>query len=108
MNNTKEKKYIRAGETKKIRNLSICPLTPDPIEILKLKEELRQYLRTVEFRNDSIYEAFFTFEYKDVVYRMDNHALATDPARMWKAQDEIMEKLLQFGATNISFRDRED
>lgn len=105
---TEKKTYTRASEPRKFRNLSICPLTPDPLEILRLKEELRSYLRTVDFRNECISEAYFTFDYKDVTYRMDNYALATDPARMWKAEDEITEKLREFGASNISLCTRED
>lgn len=100
--------YITKSKPNRLRNLSICPLTPDPPEILRLKEEIRQFLREVDFQNDCIYAAWFTFDYNDVTYRMDNYALATDPARMWKAEGEITERLVQFGASNVLFWDRED
>ena len=47
----------------KMRNLSICPLTPDPPEVLELIAELKEYLKTVEYRDAGIIEAYFTFDY---------------------------------------------
>ena len=61
----------------KMRNLSICPLTPDPPEVLELIAELKEYLKTVEYQDAGINEAYFTFEYNGTTYRMDNYALST-------------------------------
>lgn len=100
MNNTTNKP--------KLRNLGLCPVTPDPIEVLKLVQELREYVRTVDFQNISIYEAYFTFDYKDVTYRMDNHVLATSPAILYKAKPYITEKLYELGASNVQYHERCD
>lgn len=54
----------------KMRNLSICPLTPDPPEVLELIAELKEYLKTVEYRDAGINEAYFTFDYEGITYRI--------------------------------------
>lgn len=90
------------------RNLSICPITPDPPEILDLVAELKEYLRTIDFYNDSIYEAYFSFEYDGVVYRMDDSVLSTAPSVMVKAEDYVTQRLAQMGADSICLKYRCD
>ena len=92
----------------KMRNLSICPMTPDPPEILKLIAELKEYLKTVEYRDAGINEAYFTFDYNETRYRMDNYALSTPPDNLFTAKDYIEDRLLEFGAVNIGYSDRFD
>ena len=46
-------------KARKLRNLSICPITPDPPEILDLIAELKKYLKTIDYYNESIYRAYF-------------------------------------------------
>ena len=96
------------NKTRKLRNLGLCPITPDPVELLRLIQELREYVRTIDFRNDSIYEAYFWFEYNDVNYRMNNHVLATTPDTLHEAEPYITEKLYGLGATNVQFHERSD
>ena len=89
-------------KARKLRNLSICPITPDPPEILDLIAELKKYLKTIDYYNDSIYAAYFSFEYDGVMYRMDYSALSAEPSVMVKEEAYISHKLEQIGAGNIS------
>lgn len=41
----------------KIRNLSICPMTPDLPEVLELIAELKEHLKTVGYHDAGINEA---------------------------------------------------
>lgn len=92
----------------KKRNLSLCPITPDPPELLELIAELKEYMKTVDFDNIAIYEAVFRFEYKGVEYRMDSSVLSTGPDVMWKASELIEYRLKQLGASNITFMEMMD
>lgn len=92
----------------KLRNLSICPLTPDPPEILELIAELKAYLKTVEYRDEGVNEAYFMFDYDGTTYRMDNYALSAPADDLFAYQDYIERRLLEFGASNIRYRDRFD
>lgn len=101
-------KIKKKSEKNKIRNLSICPLTPDPPEILELIAELKGYLKTVECDYIGTYEAYFNFDYDGTTYKMDFSVLSTSPDHLFTARDQIIEKLEQFGASNISYIDRWD
>lgn len=92
----------------KMRNLSICPLMPDPPEILALISELKDYLKTVESYDAGINEAYYTFDYNGTTYRMDHYALSTSPDMLFIARDYIEKRLLDFGASNIKYSDRFD
>ena len=92
----------------KIRNLSLCPITPDPPELLELIAEMRKHLASINFSNDSIYASHFTFVYNGVTYRMDYNVLTQSPAKIWKAKSYITDKLEQLGATNVSYSERSD
>ena len=92
----------------KMRNLSICPMTPDPPEVLELIAELKKYLKTVEYHDAGINEAYFTFDYNGTTYRMDNYALSTPADNLFTAKDYIEDRLLEFGAVNIGYSDRFD
>ena len=90
------------SKARKIRNLSICPLTPDPPEILDLIADLKKYLKTIDYYNESIYAAYFSFEYDGVMYRMDYSVLSAAPSDLVKEEAYISDKLEQMGAGNIS------
>lgn len=100
MNNTTNKP--------KFRNLSLCPITPDPPELLELIAEMRKHLLTIKFRNDSFYGSWFTFDYNGVNYRMDYNVLTQSPGKLWKAKEYITDKLEQLGATNVCYFERSD
>ena len=93
---------------KKLRNLSICPLTPDPPEILELIAELKGYLKTVDCDFIGTYEAHFNFYYDGITYKMDSYALSASPDQLFRAKDQIAERLIRFGASNIQYSDRWD
>ena len=101
MNNT-------ANKTIELRNLSICPITPDPPEILELIKDLKQHVKNINFQNDSIYKAYFTFDYDGVSYRLDDSVLSTSPAALYKAEQHIKDKLHELGASNVQFHGRCD
>ena len=95
-------------KSKKRRNLNLCPITPDPPEILDLIADLKAYVKTIDFQNDSIYKAYYEFDYDGTTYRMDDSVLSTSPAIMFEASWYIIMKLSQLGADNIYYFDRED
>ncbi len=95
-------------KSKKRRNLNLCPITPDPPEVLDLIADLKAYVKTIDFQNDSIYKAYYEFDYDGTTYRMDDSVLSTSPAIMFKASRYIVMKLAQLGADNIYYFDRED
>ena len=92
----------------RIRNLSLCPITPDPPELRELITKMRTHLLTIKFRNDSIYKSGFTFDYNGISYLMDYNVLTQSPAKIWKAKAYITEQLEQLGATNVSYFERSD
>ena len=102
------RKIKNKSNARKIRNLSICPLTPDPPEVLDLIAELKAYLKTVEWEFIGTYKASFTFDYDGVTYMMDSYALSAAPDQLLAAKDHICERLEQFGASNCYYSDRWD
>ena len=96
------------SEKKRIRNLGICPLTPDPPEVLELIAELKKYLKDVESEYTGTYEAYYIFDYDGTTYKMDSYVLSASPDALLVARDYIFERLEQFGASNIYCRDKWD
>ena len=96
------------NEKKRIRNLSICPLTPDPPEVIELIAELREYLKTVECDYIGTYDAYFSFDYAGTTYKMDHSALSAAPDQLFTARVQIFERLEKFGAGNITYTDMWD
>lgn len=92
----------------KFRNLSLCPITPDPPELLELIAEMRKHLAGIKFRNDAINTSYFTFVYNGVNYRMDYNVLTQSPEKLWKAKAYITEQLEQLGATGVCYFERGD
>ena len=107
--NTEAVREIKTKREKtRLRNLSICPLTPDPPEVLELIAELKSYLNTVECEYTGTYEAYVAFDYDGTTYKMDSYALSASPDHLLAAKEYIFERLEQFGATHIYYSDRWD
>lgn len=96
------------NKTTKLRTLGLVPTEQDPPEIGALMAELKEYLKTIDFRNDSIYDAYYSFDYDGVTYRMAYNVLRSSPAKFWIARSYITEKLHQMGASNIQLYTRND
>ena len=92
----------------RFRNLSLCPITPDPLELLELIAEMRRHLAGIKFRNDSVCASHFSFDYNGVSYRMDYNVLTQSPEKLWKAKTYITDQLEQLGATNVYYYERGD